>query len=157
MDELKSGKRKTPSSGWFEICKKEKNPTADQSLRMHSQCQSGGGLSFTRSSTVTTKTCISIREVFKKIWKFLMAFAIKLRTPPLMALISIHFLPPFFFCNWTLHIWNGFYTWSQPKLSFLKVLFYHIQPYSCSPQLLYVYNIKPKRCAKHVLSAREWF
>ena len=58
MDELKSGKRKTPSNGWFEICKKEKNPTADKSIRMHSQCQSGGGLSFTHSSTVTTKTCI---------------------------------------------------------------------------------------------------
>ena len=30
-----------------------------------------------------------------------------------MVIISRHFLPHFFFCNWILHIWNGFYTWSQ--------------------------------------------
>ena len=39
-------------------------------------------------------SCTQIREGFKKTkWKFLMAFAIKRRTPspPLMALISIHF------------------------------------------------------------------
>ena len=28
----------------------------------------------------------------------------------------------FFFCNWILHIWNGFYTWSQSKISFLRPL-----------------------------------
>ena len=35
-----------------------------------------------------------------------------------MALISIHFYPTFFFCNWILLIWNGFYTWAQSKFSF---------------------------------------
>ena len=30
--------------------------------------------------------------------------------PPLIAQISRHFFTPlFFFCNWILHIWNGFY------------------------------------------------
>ena len=31
------------------------------------------------------------------------------------------------------------------------------QPYSLSPKLLYVYNIKFKLCAKHVLTVRELF
>ena len=31
----------------------------------------------------------------------------------------------------------------------------YIQPYSWSPQVLNVYNIKPKLCAKHVLKIRE--
>ena len=41
----------------------------------------------------------------------------------LVAQISRHFWPHFFFfCNWILHIWNGFYTWSQSKISFLSPL-----------------------------------
>ena len=40
--------------------------------------------------------------------------------PPLMAQISRHFFTPlFFFCNWILHIWNGFYT---SKISLLSPL-----------------------------------
>ena len=42
---------------------------------------------------------------------------------PLNRHISIHlFTPLFFFCNWILLIWNGFYTWSQSKLSFFSPL-----------------------------------
>ena len=37
--------------------------------------------------------------------------------------ISRHFLHHFFlFCNWILHIWNGFYIWSQSKISLLSPL-----------------------------------
>ena len=37
--------------------------------------------------------------------------------------LTIHFFTPlFFFCNWLLHRWNGFYTWSQPKISLLSPL-----------------------------------
>ena len=32
------------------------------------------------------------------------------------------FSPLFFFCNWILHIWNRFYTWSQSKISLLSPL-----------------------------------
>ena len=32
------------------------------------------------------------------------------------------FYPTFFFCNWLLHRWNGFYTWSQSKISLLSPL-----------------------------------
>ena len=43
--------------------------------------------------------------------------------PPLMVIISRHFFTPlFFFCNWLLHRWNGFYTWSQSKISLLGPL-----------------------------------
>ena len=65
------------------------------------------------------------REWFQKLkLKFEIAFAIRLRTllphPPLMAQISIHFFyPTLFFCNWILHIWNGFYT---SKISLLSPL-----------------------------------
>ena len=31
-----------------------------------------------------------------------------------------HFLVHFFICNWIFHIWNGFYTWSQSKISFFS-------------------------------------
>ena len=38
--------------------------------------------------------------------------------PPLMDIVSRHFFTPlFFFCNWILHIWNGFYTSKIPLLS----------------------------------------
>ena len=30
------------------------------------------------------------------------------------------FTPLFFFCNWIIHIWNGFYTKSQSKISLFK-------------------------------------
>ena len=64
-----------------------------------------------------------LREGCKKSkWKFKMAFAIRCPTPPppLMAQISRHFFyPTFFFCNWILHIWNGFYT---SKISLLSPL-----------------------------------
>ena len=57
---------------------------------------------------------------WKSKWKFKMAFAIRRRPPPLMAQISRHFFTPlFFFCNWILHIWNGFYT---SKISLLSPL-----------------------------------
>ena len=40
--------------------------------------------------------------------------------PPLNGKISRHFFTPlFFFCNWVLHIWNGFYT---SKISLLSPL-----------------------------------
>ena len=43
--------------------------------------------------------------------------------PPLMDTISRHFFTAlFFFCNWILHRWNGFYTWSQSKISLLSPL-----------------------------------
>ena len=43
--------------------------------------------------------------------------------PPLNGKISRHFFTPlFFFCNWILHIWNGFYIWSQSKISLLSPL-----------------------------------
>ena len=32
------------------------------------------------------------------------------------------FYPTFFICNWILHIWNGFFTWSQSKISRLSPL-----------------------------------
>ena len=32
------------------------------------------------------------------------------------------FTPLFFFCNWLLHRWNGFYTWSQSNISLLSPL-----------------------------------
>ena len=94
-----------------------------------------------------------------------------------MALISIHFAPFFSFCNWILLIWNGFYTWSKSKLLFISPLiigskltfsgccncwlpttsiFSHIQLFMVT-FLLYVYNIKLTLCAKHVMTAREWF
>ena len=51
---------------------------------------------------------------------FKMAFAIRRPTPPLNGKISRHFFTPlFFFCNWILHIWNGFYT---SKISLLSPL-----------------------------------
>ena len=34
------------------------------------------------------------------------------------ALFPSIYLPYFFFCNWFLHTWNEFYTWSQSKISF---------------------------------------
>ena len=37
----------------------------------------------------------------------------------------------------------------------LTANYWYIQPYPWSPQLLHVYNIKPKLCAKHVLTVRE--
>ena len=64
----------------------------------------------------------NIREVCgKSKWKFKMAFAIRRPTPPpLNGKISRHFFTPlFFFCNWILHIWNGFYT---SKISLLSPL-----------------------------------
>ena len=68
------------------------------------------------------ETSIFLREVCKKSkWKFKMAFAIRRPTPPpLNGKISRHFFTPlFFFCNWILHIWNGFYT---SKISLLSPL-----------------------------------
>ena len=62
-----------------------------------------------------------LREGCKKSkWKFKMAFAFRRPTPPLNGKISRHFFNPlFFFCNWILHIWNGFYT---SKISLLSSL-----------------------------------
>ena len=60
------------------------------------------------------------------------------------------FTPLFFFCNWILHIWNGFYT---SKISLLSPLIIG----SKSSHLLYIHNIKPKLSAKHVFTVREWF
>ena len=47
-------------------------------------------------------------------WIFKIDISIR-RCPPLsMDIISRHFFTPLlFFCNWILHIWNGFYTWSH--------------------------------------------
>ena len=79
------------------------------------------------------------------------------------------FTPLFFFCNWILHIWNGFYTSKISLLSPLmigsKLTFISrsgrwlptIEPCSKSSQLLYIHNIKPKLSAKHVFTVREWF
>ena len=40
-----------------------------------------------------------------------------------MDIIFRHFFfPLFFLCNWLLHRWNGFYTWSQSKISLLGPL-----------------------------------
>ena len=40
-----------------------------------------------------------------------------------MVIISRHFFTPlFFFCNWILQIWNGFYTWHLSKMSLLSPL-----------------------------------
>ena len=42
--------------------------------------------------------------------------------PPPMAQIFIHlFTPLFLFCNWLPHRWNWFYTWSESKISLLKI------------------------------------
>ena len=61
---------------------------------------------------------IALREVCRKSkWKFKMAFAIRRPTPPLNGTnFQTFFTPLFFFCNWILHIWNGFYTWSHSKI-----------------------------------------
>ena len=83
-----------------------------------------------------------------------MVFAIRRPTPPLNGKISRHFFTPlFFFCNWILHIWNGFYTSKISLLSPLiigsKLTFISssgrwlptIEPCSKSSQLLYIHNI----------------
>ena len=60
-----------------------------------------------------------------KKWKCKMAFAISRRNPPPLppplngTNIQTIFTPLFFFCNWILHIWNGFYT---SKISLLGPL-----------------------------------
>ena len=52
-------------------------------------------------SKICNRSNINGKGSVKKIWKFSMAFAIKRRTPlPLMTLISSHFYPTIFFCNW---------------------------------------------------------
>ena len=54
--------------------------------------------------------------------KIHLKFPFWLFEPPLMDIISrLSFIPLFFFCNWILHIWNGFYTWFQSKISLLKI------------------------------------
>ena len=92
-----------------------------------------------------------------------------------MAIISVHFYPTFFLLQLNLTYMFPLYvhSWSQSKLSFLSPLiigsnidilrllwpltanYKYIQPYSWSPQLLYVYNIKPKLDAKQALTVRE--
>ena len=54
-----------------------------------------------------------LRKGIQKNCNFSMTFTIKRRTPPpFMELLVTHFFTPtFFFCNWILHTWNGFYTW----------------------------------------------
>ena len=57
-------------------------------------------------------------------------FSIRLGPPPPLLLdkISRHFFTPlFFFCNWILHRWNGIYTWSQKKISFLSPLIIYLK------------------------------
>ena len=45
------------------------------------------------------------------------------RPPPLNGTnFQTLFYPTFFFCNWLLHRWNRFYTWSQSKISLLSPL-----------------------------------
>ena len=107
----------------------------------------------------------------KSKWKFKMAFAIRRPPPPPLngTNFQTFFTPLFFFCNWILHIWNGFYTSKISLLSPLiigsKLTFISgsgrwlptIEPCSKSSQLLYIHNIKPKLSAKHVFTVREWF
>ena len=58
-----------------------------------------------------------MRERLKK-WKSKMAFGVRRRTTPLNGTnFQSFFTQLFFFCNWILHIWNGFCTWSQSKIS----------------------------------------
>ena len=50
-------------------------------------------------------------------------FPLGVRPPPLMDMIfRPFFYPTFFFCNWILHIQNGFYTSSQSKILLLSPL-----------------------------------
>ena len=69
------------------------------------------------NNTILDSSQLTLRESVKKGWKLITAFAIKRRTLPAPP-------PPFnfhpFFCTWILFIWNGFYIWSQSKLSFLS-------------------------------------
>ena len=60
---------------------------------------------------------VEVREgcpKWKSKWKFKMVFAIRRRPPPPPPFngtnFQTFFTPLFFFCNWILHIWNGFYT-----------------------------------------------
>ena len=81
-----------------------------------------------------------------------------------MEQISIHFYPNFSFAIEPYLYETDFTPGPSQNHSYYWVLLYiwfkidnfqAIQPYSWSPQQLYVYNIKPKLCAKHVLTARE--
>ena len=66
-----------------------------------------------------------LREVFKETkWKFLMEFPIERSPLPPLDGHNFHpfFYPTFFLRNLILLIWNGFYIWSQSKLSFISPL-----------------------------------
>ena len=105
-----------------------------------------------------------------------MVFSIRRRPPPLPNghNFQTFFTPLFFFCNWLLHRLNGFYTWSQSKISLLSplVIGSKLRFWGCCDRWLpynshvhshlnyYIYNIhniKPKLSAKHVFTVREWF
>ena len=86
-----------------------------------------------------------LRKGIQKNCNFSMTFTIKRRTPPpFMELLVTHFFTPtFFFCNWILHTWNGFYTWlmaletPSPSLdgkSHAKWPFFGSHPYHMGPE-----------------------
>ena len=95
--------------------------------------------------------CLGMGLLILKAWR--------LSLPPKKTNFQTSFYPTFFFCNWILHIWNGFYTWSHSKISLLSPLIIgskltfsgwsdcHIQPCSGSPQLLIVvlYRVPQKK------------